>query len=51
MPVADELHTPPAVVLLKSVVRPVHTVAVPVIAAAAGLTDTILVAMQLVPIE
>jgi len=38
------LHVPPGVVELKTVVNPVQTVAVPVIAAGSGLTVMVIVA-------
>jgi hypothetical protein len=44
----EELHVPPVVVLVKAVVRPVHTLVVPVIGAGTGLTVSVRVLKQLV---
>lgn len=40
MAVLDELHMPPVVVEMRSVVLPAHMVAEPVMAAGSGLTET-----------
>jgi hypothetical protein len=43
MPLADELHVPPDVVLAKVVVAPIHTLRVPVIVAGVVFTVITLV--------
>jgi hypothetical protein len=44
------LHVPPAVGWMSMVVRPAHTAGLPVILGAGGLTVTVLVAVQPVPV-
>lgn len=45
-PVLLLVHVPPALVLLKAVVNPAHTLVVPVIDAGGGFTVTVVVAMH-----
>ena len=45
-PVADELHVPPAVLLLRLVVVPEQMLSVPLIADGSALTVTVLIALQ-----
>jgi len=51
IPVLPELHTPPAVPLLNTVVEPTHITGVPVIADGSGFTVTTTVTAQPVPNE